>query len=201
MSKLKPTAHSTTSTHFTNPSKPFFGQHNHHSHTEKVYRNFSTILSLLLGPQESLKTPLEDSFLCKLKKTLQQFFCLITGALTSHLIHETYRNFRAQNFVTSYIHRVSEAVTTRKQHVQTFVYGLVLVQYNFVGSVPINSPNLYYTPVGIGSIVSHAFATSVLRATDTWMGNTNKAMETVLNLVHMAKHLEKGAFLDHSQLC
>ena len=32
------------------------------------------------------------------------------------------------------------------------------------------------------------------------MGNTNKAMETVLNLVHMAKHLEKGAFLDHSQL-
>ena len=167
MSKLKPTAHSTTSTHFTNPSKPFFGQHNHHSHTEKVYRNFSTILSLLLGPQESLKTPLEDSFLCKLKKTLQPFFCLITGALTSHLIHETYRNFRAQNFVTSYIHRVSEAVTTRKQHVQTCFYGLFLVQYNFVGSAPINSPNLYYTPVGIGSIVSHAFATSVLRATDT----------------------------------
>ena len=32
------------------------------------------------------------------------------------------------------------------------------------------------------------------------MGNTNKAMETVLNLVHIAKHLEKGAFLDHSQL-
>ena len=192
MSKLKPTAHSTTSTHFTNPSKPFFGQHNHNSHTEK------SLQKLLLSPQESLKTPLEDSFLCKLKKTLQQFFCLITGALTSHLIHETYRNFRAPNFVTSYIHRVSEAVTTRKQHVQTFVYGF---QYDILGPAPINSPNLYYTPVGIGSIVSHAFATSVLRATDTWMGNTNKAMEIILNLVHMAKQLEKGAFLAHSQLC
>ena len=86
------------------------------------------------------------------------------GLEDSHVSYETNWNLRAQNFVTSYIHRVSEAVTTRKQHVQTFVYGF---QYNFLGPAPINSPNLYYTPGGIGSIVSHAFATSVLRATDT----------------------------------
>ena len=32
------------------------------------------------------------------------------------------------------------------------------------------------------------------------MGNTNKAMEIMLNLVQIAKYLEKGAFSDHSQL-
>ena len=80
-------------------------------------------------------------------------------------------------------------------------HGNNIIQFNFLGSAPINSPNLYYTPGGIGSIVSHAFATSVLRATDTWMGNTNKAME-IINVEFGANSqtFRKRAFLDHSQL-
>ena len=89
-------------------------------------------------------------------------------------------------------------MTTRKQHVQTFVYGF---QYNFLGPAPINSPNLYYTPGGIGSIVSHAFATSVLRVNGHMNGKHKQGDGDCVEFGAHGQTIRKGAFLDHSQLC